>query len=59
MEVFDNFLNKTYHKELFDLMTGPEFPWFYNNNINLSIRTNTTDDLEEHGFIHMFWKYPE
>ena len=55
MEVHDNFLNKTYHKEILDLMTGPNFCWFYNNNINFSKITHTTDDIEECGFNHVFW----
>ena len=58
MKVHDNFLNKSYHKEILDLMNGPEFPWFYSNNIILDGRTNTNDDLEEFGFSHIFWKHP-
>ena len=58
MKVHDNFLNKIYHREILDLMNGPEFSWFYSNNINLDGRTNTNDNLEEHGFSHIFWEYP-
>ena len=34
IEVFDNFLPKTYHKELLEILNGPDFPWFYNSNIS-------------------------
>ena len=59
MIMHDHFLNKTYHKEILELMSGPDFPWFYSNNINLSGRTDTVENLEEHGFSHIFWEYPD
>ena len=54
IEVFDNFLSKTYHKELFDVMNSPEFDWYFNSVISIK---DTTDrgSLYEYGFSHNFW----
>ena len=52
--VIDNFLSKTYHKELFDVMNSTEFAWYFNSVISIK---DTTDrgSMYEYGFTHTFW----
>jgi len=53
IKVVDNFLTKSYHKELLDLLSSPDFPWFYNNNIS---KTNLDGGSPyEIGFSHIFF----
>ena len=52
IEVFDNFLPKTYHKELLEILNGPDFPWFYNSNIS---DEEEEGSVYEYGFSHTFW----
>ena len=60
MKVHDNFLNKTYHQEILNLMSGPSFAWLYSGNVNLPGKTaDANDDLDEYGFSHPFWEYPD
>ena len=56
MKIYDNFLSKTYHKEILNLMTSDTFGWSYNNNI--TTENIIGDDLSEYGFSHPFWEYP-
>ena len=54
VELIDNYLTQSYHKEIQDLLTGSDFPWYYNNNItNTNGETNTNN---EYGFTHTFYK---
>ena len=32
--IYDNFLTKSYHKEIKDILTSADFPWFYISNIS-------------------------
>ena len=52
--VINNFLSKTYHKELFDVMNSTEFAWYFNSVISIK---DTTDrgSMYEYGFTHTFW----
>lgn len=51
IKIIDNFLNKSYHKEILNLLDGPNFPWYYQSNI-----TDTTKEglLNSCGFTHSF-----
>lgn len=56
--VLDNFLTKSYHKELLELMDSANFPWFYNEHISYESGkspTGSDNRLYETGFSHMFW----
>jgi len=53
LKVVDNFLTKSYHQELLNLMNGPNFDWYFNNNV--SYRQNQNTRLNEYGFTHVFW----
>ena len=61
MSILDDFLNKTYHKQILELMSGSEFPWYFSNNLTgeLDGKSNTVDNLEDHGFFHVFGEYPD
>ena len=52
IKIFDNFLTKSYHEEILELMSGFNFPWYYNDNISFKKGNN---NLNEYGFSHMFW----
>ena len=54
--VLDNYLTKSYHKEIQELLTGSNFPWYYNNNISNDNNTGTTH-FNEYGFSHNFQEY--
>lgn len=51
--IIDNFINPLYHKEILNVLSGPNFEWYYQSNI-----TNTDDidntDVNQHGFAHWF-----
>jgi hypothetical protein len=48
INIIDNFLNKSYHKEILDLTNGPHFPWYYQEDIT-GIKN---DSLFNFGFNH-------
>ena len=52
IKVFDNFLTKSYHEQILDMMSGDNFPWYYYDNISVEGGNN----LNEYGFSHMFWE---
>lgn len=54
IKIYDNFLTKTYHKEIENLMLSYEFPWFYASNI--SNDSGVKDNKNEFGFFHIFIK---
>ena len=47
MNIYDNFLDEDYHKEILSLLTGWEFPWFYQNTL-----TAGSLDIPALGFNH-------
>jgi len=47
MNIIDDFLDDDYHAELLSILTGWEFPWFYQQTL-----TNGCDDVQAHGFNH-------
>ena len=51
IKVLDNFLTKSYHKELLDLMSSDNFSWYYKKNIS----HEKTSRLGDYGFSHFFW----
>ena len=64
MSIHDDFLNKTYHKEILELMSVSDqtiFPWFFSDNITgePDDKSDTVDNLENYGFFHIFWGYPD
>jgi len=52
IKIVDNFLTESYHKEISDIMSSADFPWYYNSNISIS---NDKKSLCEFGFTHIFW----
>ena len=52
IKVFDDFLTKSYHEQILDMMSGDNFPWYYYDNISVEGSNN----LNEYGFSHMFWE---
>ena len=60
IKVIDNFLNKSYHKELLELLNSWHFPWYYNSNISYESGRapgDTDQRLYETGFSHVFFDY--
>jgi hypothetical protein len=54
IKIIDNFLTKSYHKEILDLFNDSNFPWYYQSSIT---RANSKEDiieLESIGFSHIF-----
>jgi len=53
IKVIDNFLTKSYHKELLSILDNADFPWHYNRNIS----DNEKDDASPYsfGFSHIFF----
>ena len=55
MQIIDNFITKTYFQEIQNLMTGSNFPWYYNNNISISHEVKK-ENKTNFGFSHNFIK---
>lgn len=56
MKIIDNFLSKSYHQELINLMTSAQFNWFYNEDISYKSKSKQIKShLSEFGFSHIFW----
>ena len=57
MKIIDNFLGKSYYKNMLDLMAGPTFNWWYSDNSSLRIQKDHPDstNFSEYGFSHKFW----
>jgi len=56
-KIIDNYLTKSYHQEIQELLAGSNFPWYYNNNISEGDKLPGTTHFNEYGFSHHFWKY--
>ena len=59
IKIIDNFLTKTYHKNILELLSGSNFEWFYNDNVTgLAGRPAHSDPphFNEYGFTHSFWR---
>jgi len=52
IKIIKNFVNKTYHKEVHDLLNGISFPWYYNSDI--SYGNDKDKSLYNFGFSHIF-----
>ena len=60
MKIIDNFLTKTYHKNILEILAGDKFEWVYNDNITGPAWTAQMAHPEpphfnEYGFTHTFW----
>ena len=56
-KVIDNYLTKSYHKEIQERLTGNSFPWYYNSNSSFVVDNPTdTPIFNEYGFSHPFWE---
>ena len=51
IKVIDGFLNDSYHKEILNLLNGPSFPWYYQNNLTYVDQKGALNDF---GFSHLF-----
>ena len=65
MKIIDNFLSKSYHEKILELLSGPDFVWGYNHSISGSLedrgeagqnRVLETPQLNEYGFSHSLWR---
>ena len=58
IKVFDDFLTKSYHKQILDMMSSDDFPWFYYDNIDgvLTDSVEESNKLNDYGFSHTFWE---
>ena len=62
VKVIDDFLTKSYHEDMEELITGPNFDWYYNPNISYveddpystDIIRDTTKYFNNYGFAHSF-----
>jgi|TARA_R100000149_G_C5875211_1_gene138967 hypothetical protein len=52
-KIIDNFLSKEEHKSLYDIMTGSEFPYYYNSKIN----SHDVDGALPSYFTHVFYNF--
>ena len=52
IKIFDNFLTKSYHEEILKLMSGFNFPWYWQDNITFK---EGSKNLNKYGFSHLFW----
>jgi hypothetical protein len=53
MKIIDNFLTKTYYKNILELLTSDEFEWKYKDNMSTVPDPNSTN-FSEYGFSHWF-----
>ena len=58
MKIIDNFLTKSYHENILELLSGPNFAWMYNDSITGSLEDRVLENpqLNEYGFSHSFWR---
>ena len=54
-KVIDNYLTKSYHKDLLDNMSGNSFPWYYESNLSYEKSKAGKENIFEFGFNHTFW----
>ena len=54
-EVIDDFLNKSYFKELQEIIECESFLWLYKKNLTWSNKDNL-DNMQNYGFDHWFYK---
>ena len=56
LEIIDNFLSKTYHKNLLELLSGSNFYWKYvANATDPQAEDKSLADLQSYGFTYDFW----
>ena len=49
MKIIDNFLTKSYHKNMLEMLSGCNFEWGYIGD------SSSTKNFNEYGFSHIFW----
>ena len=54
IKIIDNFLAKTYYKNILMLLTSSNFEWWYQDNMSAPADPNSTT-FNEYGFSHWFW----
>ena len=54
--IIDNYLTKSYHKEIQERLTGDIFPWYYSSNSTEPKWVVGTPTFNEYGFSHSFWE---
>lgn len=59
INVIDNFVDKSYHKSLLDLLSGQQFQWTYLDNIAYSKDKMATSQLPAFGLAHMLYCKPD
>jgi hypothetical protein len=56
LEIIDNFLTKTYHKNLLELLSGSNFNWKYVGNASdPKAEDKSVADLQSYGLTYDFW----
>ena len=64
IKVIDNFLTKSYHKNILELLISDNFDWYYSDNISYTKEEFTSmfgtnksysTNFNEYGFTHWFW----
>ena len=55
-KIIDNYLTKSYHKEIQERLTGDIFPWYYSSNSTEPKWVVGTPIFNEYGFSHSFWE---
>jgi hypothetical protein len=51
LKIIDNFLNNSYHTEIFNTLNGFNFPWYYQSDLTHYNKKNSINDF---GFNHYF-----
>lgn len=52
-EVIDNFLTEEEHREIYDVMLKPHFPWYYDDSVN---HEHVDGSLLDFQFVHTFYR---
>ena len=52
-KVIDNYLTKSYHKEIQERLTGNSFPWYYTSNVSSTVDSS---QFNAYGFSQSFWE---
>ena len=64
IKVIDNFLTKSYHRDLLEILISSNFDWYYSDNVSYTKEEFISDfgsergystHFSEYGFTHTFW----
>ena len=53
VKVIDNYLTKSYHKEIQERLTNTDFPWYYSSNVSTTVDSS---QFNAYGFSQSFWE---